>query len=89
LQNLIKVEHERGGALQPCGQFSYEVKGFIFKGVKQALDATPAQCLAERDADVVDSVIDNLPAIALDGKYFIDTCDIYAYSQHIRQQARQ
>jgi hypothetical protein len=44
--------------------------------------------LAARDAKVVDSVIDNLPAIALDGKYFIDTFDIYAYSQHIRQHAK-
>lgn len=47
LSSLVKSCRDRGCSLEQDGHFAYKVKDYIFKGAKDVLDLTPAQCLAE------------------------------------------
>lgn len=87
LSALVKVCHDRGGSLEEDGEFAYKVKAWVFKSAKTALDATPAQCLAEIKAQAVEDFIfalclSDVPVVSNE---VMDFSEVYA--NQLRQQA--
>jgi hypothetical protein len=83
-RRLVSVEHEYGGSLQLNGQFAYKVPESIFKSAKQALNTTPAACLAQVRAEAVSEFAEFL--FVKKGLNIKDVANQYAES--IRQEVK-
>jgi hypothetical protein len=69
VQELANTEHQHGGALQPCGQFSYRVKEYLFKEAKKALELSQTQCLNQIKAEAVTDFVQHIKSLFESGEY--------------------